>query len=91
MPAQRIRSGNAAIRDIFVSFTERFRYLLKIGRRKRTGEHLPDAALDLKPVFNRHAFNLVEDFAGAHIRTVTLTARLFNRAGRCRCFVASGL
>ena len=78
MPAQCIRSGHAAIGEIFISFTERFRNLLDVGFRKRTGEHLPDAALDLKPVFNRHLFDLVENFARAHVLIVALAWRLFN-------------
>jgi hypothetical protein len=78
VPAQCIRTGNAAVGEIFISFTERFRYLLGVGFRKCTGEHLSDAALDLKPVSNRHLFDLVENFARAHVLIVTLAWRLFN-------------
>ena len=38
-------------------------------------EHLPDAALDLKPIFNRHLLDLVENLARAHVLIVTLAER----------------
>ena len=82
-----MRGGNATVRKIFISFTERLCYLLHFRFRKRTREHLADAALDMEPVFNRHLFDLVKNLARAHFVIMTPASSLFNsfnvpRAGR---------